>query len=151
VGAAWRRAAGVLVLVVGLDQVSKALVVAGLDRGDRDAVFPGVELVNVRNEGVAFGFLGGGGAVIVALTAAALTVLVVWFLLHTRRPLVWLPTGLLLGGALGNLIDRVRIDAVVDWIDLPLWPAFNLADAAITIGVLALLYVLETGGDHQAD
>ena len=150
--AAWRRAAGVVLLVVALDQVSKAIVNATIDRGDRDAVFPGVELVNVRNKGVAFGFFGGGGAAIVALTAAALAILVVWFALHTRRPLIWLPTGLLLGGAIGNLIDRARLHAVVDWIDVPLWPAFNLADASITIGVLALLYVLEGGGGgRQAD
>jgi signal peptidase II len=56
---------------------------------------------------------------------------------------VWLPTGLLLGGAAGNLIDRVRDGAVTDFIKLPHWPAFNVADIAITVGVLALLYVLE--------
>ena len=56
---------------------------------------------------------------------------------------MWLPTGLLIGGAAGNLIDRAREGAVTDFVDLPLWPAFNVADAAITIGVLTLLYVLE--------
>jgi signal peptidase II len=106
-----------------------------------------VDIVNVRNKGVAFGFFAGGGALVVALTATALGLLVVYFALHSSRPLVWLPTGLLLGGAIGNLIDRARFDAVRDWIDLPLWPSFNLADMAITFGVLALLYVLEGGRD----
>ena len=67
-----------------------------------------------------------------------------------RRPLVWLPTGLLLGGAAGNLIDRLDRGYVTDFIDLPLWPAFNLADMAITFGVLSLLYVLE-GPPRHAD
>ena len=71
---------------------------------------------------------------------------------HSSRPHVWLPTGLLLGGALGNVIDRVRDGAVTDFIKLPGWPAFNLADVAITAGVLALLYVLERPrGDDGAE
>jgi signal peptidase II len=156
-GAAWARAAAVLVAVVVVDQASKGVVTDNIAPGESNSVFFGVDLVNVRNRGVAFGFFSGGGAPVVALTAAALGLLVVYFALHSRRPLVWLPTGLLLGGAVGNLIDRARFDAVRDWIDPPLWPAFNLADASITIGVLALLYVLEAGresaragahGDH---
>ena len=144
---AWGRAGGVLVAVVGLDQLSKAIATSNIAPGERDSVFFGVDIVNVRNKGVAFGFFSGGGALVVALTATALGLLVVYFALHSRRSLVWLPTGLLLGGAIGNLIDRARFDAVRDWIDLPLWPSFNLADMAITFGVLALLYVLEAGRD----
>jgi signal peptidase II len=63
---------------------------------------------------------------------------------------VWLPTGLLIGGAVGNLIDRAREGAVTDFVDVSIWPAFNLADTAITIGVLSLLYVLE-GPPSRAD
>jgi len=70
---------------------------------------------------------------------------VFYFALHSTRPLLWLATGLLLGGALGNLLDRLRDDAVTDFIDLPLWPAFNLADVSITAGVLVLLAALEMG------
>ena len=69
---------------------------------------------------------------------------------HADEPLLWLPTGLLLGGALGNLIDRVRGGAVTDFIKLPLWPPFNVADMAITFGVLALLYVLEARAEQAA-
>jgi signal peptidase II len=137
------RAAAVAAAVIGVDQATKALVRAGIPRGSSDAVFPGVELVNVRNHGVAFGFLSDGGTVVAVVTGAALVALVVFFALNWRRPLAWLPVGLLLGGAAGNLIDRAREGAVTDFIDLPLWPAFNVADIAITIGVLALLYVLE--------
>ena len=152
----WGRAAGVFALVVALDQATKAVVVATVDRGERDGVLPGVEIVHVRNPGVAFGFLPEAGAVVVVLTVVALVALLAYFTLRARRPLLWLPTGLLLGGAVGNLVDRVRIGSVVDFIDLPLWPAFNVADAAIVIGVLALLYVLEgseregEGGDEPA-
>ena len=150
-GAAWRRAVAVLAGVVALDQASKAIVTHAIAPGARDSVFFGIDLVNVRNPGVAFGFFSGGGAPVVALTAAALGLLVVYFALHSQRPLVWLPTGLLLGGAVGNLIDRARFDAVRDWIDPPLWPAFNLADASITIGVLVLLYVLDAGREAPGE
>jgi signal peptidase II len=146
---AWGRAGGVLVAVVALDQLSKGIATSNIAPGERDSVFFGVDIVNVRNKGVAFGFFSGGGALVVALTATALGLLVIYFALHSRRPLVWLPTGLLLGGAIGNLIDRARFDAVRDWIDLPVWPSFNLADMAITFGVLALLYVLEAGRDES--
>jgi signal peptidase II len=63
--------------------------------------------------------------------------------MHPTRPWLWLACGLLVGGALGNLIDRIAHGSVTDFIKLPLWPAFNLADMSITFGVLALLYVLE--------
>lgn len=140
-----------LAAVVALDQATKAIVTHAISAGERDSVFFGIDLVNVRNPGVAFGFFSGGGAPVVALTAAALGLLVVYFALHSQRPLVWLPTGLLLGGAVGNLIDRARFDAVRDWIDPPLWPAFNLADASITVGVLVLLYVLEAGREAPGE
>jgi signal peptidase II len=129
--------------VVALDQAVKALVNGTLARGERVDVIPGVDLVNVRNRGVAFGLFADGGALLVVLAAAALIALVAFFLTHSGRPLVWLPVGLLLGGAAGNLIDRARQGAVTDFIDPVLWPAFNVADVAITCGVLTLLYVLE--------
>ncbi len=129
--------------VLAVDQATKALVRAGMERGDSDPILPGLKLVNVRNTGVAFGFLSDGGALVAAVTAVALAALLVFFVLNRRRPLAWLPVGLLLGGAVGNLIDRVAEGSVTDFIDLPLWPAFNVADMAITFGVLALAYVME--------
>jgi signal peptidase II len=97
----------------------------------------------VRNEGVAFGALSGGGALLVTAIAVALAGLVVFFALNSKVPFLWLPVGLIVGGALGNLADRSREGAVVDFIDPIAWPAFNLADAAIVVGVLGLLYVAE--------
>jgi signal peptidase II len=107
--------------------------------------------VHVRNTGVAFGVLSGGGALVLIFTLAALALLLAYFARRPERPLLWLPTGLLIGGALGNLIDRIGSGAVTDFIKLPLWPAFNVADMAITFGILALLYALEGSGggrDH---
>ena len=149
-GGAAGRAAALALAVVAADQATKALVRANIDIGHRDGVFPGVDLVHVRNRGVAFGLFADGGFVLVAIGAACVVALLAFFATHSRRPLVWLPTGLLLGGAAGNLIDRLHQGYVTDFIDLPLWPAFNLADSAITIGVLSLLYVLE-GPPRHAD
>ena len=142
------RAAAVALSTVAADQAVKALVRATIDRGEAVDLVLGIELVNVRNRGIAFGLFAGGGALLVIFALAALTALLVFFARHRDRPLVWLPTGLLIGGALGNLIDRTRDGAVTDFADLPLWPAFNLADVAITFGVLTLLYVLEGPPRH---
>jgi signal peptidase II len=148
-GRATARAAIVLLAVVVLDQVTKALVRDGVRVGEEDSILPGVTLVHVRNTGVAFGAFAGGGVIVVALVAAALAALIFYFATHVERRLVWLPTGLLLGGAVGNIIDRVRAGAVTDFIKLPSWPAFNVADMAITFGVLALLWVIEQGDEGR--
>ena len=142
-GRAVLRAVVVAAVVLAADQATKALVRGSIGRAERVDVLPGLDLVNTRNTGVAFGFFSGGGTIVAVIAAVALAALLVFFATHLQRPLVWLPTGLLIGGAAGNLIDRAREGAVTDFVDLPLWPAFNLADAAITIGVLTLLYVLE--------
>lgn len=146
------RAGLVLVLVVGLDQLTKALVRGGIDIGDEDSVLPGISLVHVRNSGVAFGAFSGGGIVVVALVAAALAALLFYFFTHMDKRLVWLPTGMLLGGSIGNIIDRVRDGAVTDFVKLPAWPAFNVADISITFGVIVLLWVVEQqDGARAAD
>ena len=130
-------------MVLGADQLTKALVRSSIDRGDVVELVAGVGLVNVRNSGIAFGLFSGAGPWLALVVGIAMLVLVATFATHADTPLAWLPGGLLLGGALGNLVDRVREGAVTDFIDLPSWPAFNLADSAITVGVLALLYVME--------
>ena len=136
-------AAAVAAAAVALDQLTKALLRDALELGERHDLVAGIRLVNVRNSGVAFGFLADGGALLLVATALALLALVLFFVTHTGRPLVWLPTGLLLGGALGNLVDRAREGSVTDFLKFPHFPAFNVADIAITVGVLALIYVLE--------
>ena len=140
------RAAALGAAVLAADQATKAVVRSSVDLGSRDGVLPGVEIVHTRNTGVAFSLFQGGGTVLVVLTAVAMVAVLGFFLMNPGRRGAWVPAGLLLGGAAGNLVDRVREGAVTDFIDLPLWPAFNLADVAITFGVLALLYVLEQPG-----
>ena len=141
--AGWTRAAAAAAVVLALDQGSKALVMDSLRRGESVDVFFGLELTNTRNTGVAFGALEGSGTIVAVLIAAALVLLLAYFAVNAGRDWLWLPVGMLLGGALGNLVDRIREGAVVDFIDPIAWPAFNLADSAIVIGVLGLLYVVE--------
>ena len=140
---AWLRAAIVLAVVLAADQIVKALVTSSLERGEERDLVWFVDLVNTRNTGVAFGQLQNAGAIVSVVIALALAALLVFFARNAHRPLVWLPTGMLLGGALGNIVDRVREGAVIDYLKLPHWPAFNVADASITVGVVIILVVIE--------
>lgn len=142
------RAAAVLAAVVALDQGTKALVRGSVPRGEAEPLLLGIELVNTRNTGVAFSLFQDGGALLIVFTVVAMVALLVYFTRDPTRRGLWIPAGLLLGGATGNLIDRVLDGAVTDFIDFPYWPAFNVADMAITVGVAALLFVLERPGER---
>ena len=144
------RAIATAAVVVAVDQATKQAAVSSLARGERTNVFFALDLTNTRNKGVAFGALEGGGLIIAVLIGVALALVLGYFALNAGRPWLWLPVGLLLGGALGNLADRAREGAVIDFIDPIAWPAFNLADVSIVVGVLALLYLLEGGHDDRA-
>jgi signal peptidase II len=122
------RAAIVLVAVVGLDQLVKHTLATSIAPGEQERFLPGIHFVHVRNTGVAFGLFSSGGAIVLTLTLLALAVLLAYFLIRPSRPWLWLPTGMLIGGAVGNLIDRLATGSVIDF---------------ITFGVLALLWVLE--------
>jgi signal peptidase II len=124
--------------VVALDQGTKQLVVATIDRGDPVEVFLGFELANVRNDGVAFGLLGGAGTLVLIMTVITMAILLAYFAVRPHEPGAWLAVGLVLGGATGNLIDRARLGEAIDFLDPPAWPAFNLADIAIVAGVALL-------------
>ena len=138
-------ACGVVVLV---DQGTKAIATSLVDRGDRSEVLPFLAFENVRNKGVAFGLGGDISAVLIGATIVVLVGVLAFLALRGKSgALAWLPAALLIGGALGNLADRVREGAVTDWIDLPLWPTFNLADVAIVVGVLLLFWEVERSED----
>jgi len=142
---AWLWTVLVTVAVVTVDQLSKVAVRKSIVPGETRSVLPGLQLVNTRNQGVAFGFLPGRHVAVTVLVGVALLILLLYFARHRDKPLIWLPTGMLLGGALGNIIDRLRAGSVTDFIKLPLgWPPFNLADTSITLGVLVLLFVIES-------
>jgi signal peptidase II len=137
----------VAVSVLILDLASKALVLAHLPVGTSVPVIPGFfNLTHVHNPGGAFGFLAGmspqvrAAVFIFASLAAAGLILWIYFQTPPQQRLLAFGLALVFGGALGNLVDRVRFGVVVDFLDLYVgdlhWPAFNVADSAITIGVL---------------
>ena len=141
---AWVRAGLVLLVVVAADQLSKQAIRHSIVPGEEHGVLPGLQLVNTRNNGVAFGVLPGNHIAVTLVIGLALLALLVYFARHARRALIWLPTGMLIGGALGNILDRLRDGAVTDFIKLPLgWPPFNLADMSITLGILILFLVID--------
>jgi signal peptidase II len=135
---AWLLAGALCVLVLALDQGAKASIEANLVPGEQVDVLGPLDLTLAHNRGVAFGLADGGGAALIALTVVALGFVGFLFARDPNRPGMWVAVGLLAGGALGNLIDRVRADQVTDFIDLLGWPPFNLADVAITVGVVVL-------------
>jgi len=138
------RAALVIALVVVADQLAKHAVEHSIVPGEEQKVLPGISLVYSRNRGVAFGLQPGSNVAVTAIIALALAALVVYFVRHRSDPWMWLPTGMLFGGAIGNLIDRIRLGSVVDFVKLPLgWPPFNIADASITLGVVILFLLID--------
>ena len=144
-GRGWALALATVGVVIVLDQITKAWVRAAVDPHEKINVFFGLDITRVQNTGVAFGALSGSGAVVFLAVLVAMAGLLTYFALHAGEPRLWLPVGMVFGGALGNLADRVRIDGVTDFIDPVLWPAFNVADMCIVIGVLGVLYLAESG------
>jgi len=128
------------------DYCSKAWLVTHLDIGESRAITGFFNLVSVRNHGVSFGLLNHGAVlspyVFVGLAVVAAVVLLLW-LVRVNHAVTALALGLIIGGALGNGVDRVRYGAVVDFLDFHAfgyhWPAFNLADSGIVVGVSLLL------------
>ncbi len=133
-------------LVVVLDQLTKLWVRANIELGETLRITDRLSLVYVENKGSAFGLFANQAFLIIIIGIASFFIILL--LLHYLSPatkLSMLSIGLILGGAAGNLIDRLRLGYVIDFIDFRLWgnfhwPAFNVADAAITIGILVFLY-----------
>jgi signal peptidase II len=132
------RAVALAGAVVAADQISKAVVVSDIARGTTVDVLPFLDLTNVRNDGVAFG-LGSASVLLIGITVLILVAILAYLSMGGLGPRYWLSGGLLVGGAVSNLADRVRIGSVVDWIHIPHWPTFNLADVAIVVGVFCLV------------
>jgi len=138
------RAALVLGVVVVCDQLAKRAVERSIVPGEERKVLPGISLVYSRNHGVAFGLQPGSNVGVTVVIGIALAALLAYFVRHRADAWIWLPTGMLFGGAIGNLIDRIRHGGVTDFIKLPLgWPPFNIADASITLGVVILFLVID--------
>ncbi len=136
----WLALAAVAVAAVVADQLTKYLVTAQLAYGESVHVAGPLDLHHVRNPGIAFGLFSTLASVVMFLTVVA----VLWMLAYfartgARHPVLPVALGLLIGGSAGNLVDRVRLGHVTDFLDLGFWPAFNLADTFIVVGVVVLL------------
>jgi signal peptidase II len=145
-GRASRRAAAVVAAVLIADQLTKQLVRSSIALGDSRHLLPGITLVHAQNSGIAFSLFTGSEAGVIVVAAVVLGAVLTYFARHREQRWMWLACGLIVGGALGNLVDRLRVGMVTDFIKLPDWPAFNVADASITIGVVALLWLVGRRG-----
>jgi len=139
----WAGLVAVAIAAVVADQVTKHAIEARLALDENHHVLPGLTITHVRNSGIAFGIFPGKLAIVSVLTAAA----VVWMLVHfarsgSRHVLFPVALGLLVGGSVSNLADRVREGHVTDFIHITHWPTFNLADSFIVVGVLLLALAL---------
>lgn len=146
---AWVLAAALCAVVVGADQAAKAAVEANLATGEQVDVLGPIGLTLSHNRGIAFGLAGGAGAPLILIALGGLAIIGYLFARQPTRPGMWVAAGLLAGGAIGNLLDRIASDAVTDYIDVSVWPAFNLADIAITCGVLLLVVLYVRDGEPE--
>ncbi len=133
-------------VIVGGDLLTKWIIRSGLDRGD---AWPdpdwNVRIVHYANTGAAFGILEGAGPLLVVASVVGVALILVYlFNPGMASPLVRAGLALMLGGAIGNLIDRAGNGEVTDFIKFPEWPAFNVADSAITIGAVILVWAFVT-------
>lgn len=138
---AWLLAGALCAAVIVIDQVAKAIVRSEIVIGEEIDVFGPLGLTQTHNTGVAFGLAGGTGAPLIIVMLIALGVVTYLFAQDPARPGMWVASGLLAGGAVGNLIDRVGAGHVTDFIELPPWPPFNVADVCITVGVILLVLI----------
>ena len=129
--------------IVGLDQLTKWIIRGWLERGEAQAIVWPLKIVHVTNSGAAFGMFQGAGPLLVITSAVGMVAILVYlFNPGFAHPLMRLGLAFMLGGAVGNLIDRVSEGRVVDFVKVPNFPAFNVADSAITIGVFFLIWAL---------
>lgn len=136
----------VALAAVAADQVTKAIVRSQLALGEATQVFSFFDIHHVRNTGIAFGLFPGAASPVTILTGIA----VIWMLVYfarsgARHPILPVALGFLLGGSMSNLVDRIRQGYVTDFLDPDYWPAFNLGDVFITVGVGILLAILILG------
>lgn len=143
-------------LVVLLDQVTKEIMIREIGPGAQRSIIeiiPGLlDFRFVRNTGSAFGMFQGQSSILAVLAIGAISFLALYFLREARENrLVAAAIGLQMGGAIGNVIDRFRHGYVVDFIDFPRFPTFNVADSAITVGVILLMYGVLFSDVQRAD
>ncbi|GAB4542334.1 MAG: signal peptidase II [Thermodesulfovibrionia bacterium] len=137
-------------IIIIFDYLTKRLVLAYIDPFEVIPILPFLRLVHVQNKGAAFGLFSNISNTTFIILSLIATVLVVSYLFHVKKRLEVLSLSFILGGAIGNLIDRLTIGRVIDFIDLFVgrwhWPAFNVADSALTIGLM--LFIISNVRDH---
>jgi signal peptidase II len=139
----WLALAAVVAAAVAADQLTKQLVSSQLALGDEIKVAGPFSIHHVQNSGIAFGLFASATPLVTALTAFAVGWMLVFFArAGARHPVLPIALGLLIGGSASNLVDRIRLGHVTDFLDLRFWPAFNLADTFIVVGVAILLAAL---------
>lgn len=138
-----QRAAVVAIAILIVDQLTKRLVVASIDPGQVKTVLPFLDLVYVQNKGVAFSSFSGKPWLVGLLVAVALIALTIWFARNRTVPYAWIAAGMLAGGAVGNIFDRLTVGHVIDFLKPPSFPAFNVADSSIVVGMGVLVLVME--------
>jgi signal peptidase II len=127
------------VIAFVIDQITKVIVRRQIAPGERIDVLPGVDFIRARNEGIAFGLFPGRPGLVAAITLVVLVGITVALVRLSRQSMIAaLGGGSLIGGSIGNLVDRIVHDGVTDFIDLPNWHAFNVADIAIVGGAMAI-------------
>jgi signal peptidase II len=139
----WLSLAAVALAAVAADQLTKQIVIGTLALGEGTHVVGPFWIHHVQNSGIAFGLFSSAIAVVIVLTTVAVAWMLVFFARSgARHPVLPVALGLVIGGSVSNLLDRVRLGYVTDFLDLRHWPAFNLADSFIVIGVAVLLLAL---------
>jgi len=146
----WLSLAAVGLAALGADQLTKSIVTSRLDLNDDVHVVGPFSIHHVTNSGIAFGLFASATSIVILLTGFAVAWMLYFFARSgSRHPVLPVALGLVIGGSVSNLLDRVRLGHVTDFLDLRYWPAFNLADTFIVVGVAALLLAL-VASDRQA-
>jgi signal peptidase II len=139
----WLSLATVAIAAVIADQLTKAIVTNRLDLNDQVHIVGPFSIHHVTNSGIAFGLFASATSIVIVLTMLAVAWMLYFFARSgARHPVLPVALGLVIGGSVSNLIDRVRLGHVTDFLDFKYWPAFNLADTFIVVGVAALLLAL---------
>ena len=141
--AQWAGLVAVALAALAADQVTKQIVVARLALDAEVHVVGPLSVHHVQNSGIAFGLFASATPVVIVLTAVAVTWMLLFFARSgARHPILPAALGLIIGGSSANLVDRIRLGHVTDFLDLGFWPAFNLADSFIVLGVVILFTAL---------
>ena len=139
----WVALGAIALTALGGDQLTKYIVSNRLSLDDSVHVVGPFSIHHVHNSGIAFGLFSNATPIVTALTAIAVGWMLLFFARSgARHPILPIALGLLIGGSASNLLDRVRLGHVTDFLDVEFWPAFNLADTFIVLGVLILLAAL---------